>query len=304
MSVKPAAAQTDEDATFIDRLRTELKEAAAANRPVAVAAARHSMGGQSIARDGTAVTLETFRCEPNTSAKTYLVNAGARWHQVVAKIDPLGFSPVVIQSNADFGVASTFCVNAHGWPVPYGPFGSTVRAVKWMLADGTVVACSRTENAELFGLAMGGYGLVGVIVELEVDMVDNLLLKPMFELMPAEKFAAHFTGTIDTDSSIRMACGRLNVERSSFFREALMITYRAVPTPKEGLPKLSRGGLMSSVSREMYRTQTGSETGKKLRWLAETITGPHASSGIATRNSLMDEPVSNLAGNDKHRADI
>ena len=91
-----------------------------------------------------------------TRAKTYLTDAGTRWHQVIATIDPLGFSPAVMQSNADFGVASTFCVNAHGWPVPYGPFGSTVRAIKMMLADGTLLACSRTENSELFGLVMGG----------------------------------------------------------------------------------------------------------------------------------------------------
>ena len=83
-----------------------------------------------------------------------------------------------MQSNHDFGVAATFSVNAHGWPVPYGPFGSTVRSLRLMLADGTVVTCSRTENQELFQLAMGGYGLFGIILELEVDMVENLLLRP------------------------------------------------------------------------------------------------------------------------------
>jgi hypothetical protein len=105
---------SDEQSFFIEHLRRELKDAIAAKRPVAVAAARHTMGGQSIPRDGTAITMQTFRCEPDTSAKTYLVDAGTRWHQVISTLDPLGFSPAVMQSNADFGVASTFCVNAHG----------------------------------------------------------------------------------------------------------------------------------------------------------------------------------------------
>jgi hypothetical protein len=30
--------------------------------------------------------------------------------------------------------------------------------------DGTIVNCSRTQNQELFRLAMGGYGLVGIIL--------------------------------------------------------------------------------------------------------------------------------------------
>ena len=52
------------------------------------------------------------------------MDAGARWQQVIARARPRGFSPAVMQSNNDFGVAATFSVNAHGWPVPYGPFGS------------------------------------------------------------------------------------------------------------------------------------------------------------------------------------
>jgi FAD/FMN-containing dehydrogenase len=295
---------SDEQSFFIERLRRELKDAAAAKRPVAVAAARHTMGGQSLPRDGTAITMQTFRCEPDTRAKTYVTDAGTRWHQVISTLDPLGFSPAVMQSNADFGVASTFCVNAHGWPVPYGPFGSTVRAFKLMLADGTILTCSRTENSELFGLAMGGYGYFGIILELEVDMVRNLLLKPTFEPMPAEAFASKFTEAIDGDTGVKMAYGRLNVDRERFFREALMITYRALPTPEDGLPKATTNSSLSSLSRDLYRAQVGSELAKRVRWFAETVAGPAVSSGIATRNSLMNEPVSNLASSDRSRTDI
>ena len=188
--------QTNEQADFIARLRQELKAAAAERRPVAVGAARHSMGGQSLPRDGVALTFNSSRCEPDTAAKTYLVDAGARWQQVIAALDPIRFSPAVMQSNNDFGVAATFSVNAHGWPVPYGPFGSTVRSLRLMLADGTIVNCSRTQNQELFRLAMGGYGLVGIILELEVDMVENLALKPDHAVMPAKDFARHFIAAI------------------------------------------------------------------------------------------------------------
>ena len=115
------------EADVIATLRKELKVAATEGRPVAVSAARHSMGGQSLPRDGVAITLDSRRMEPNTTAKTYLVDGGTRWHQVISALDKIRFSPAVMQSNSDFGIAATFCVNAHGWPVPYGPFGSTVR---------------------------------------------------------------------------------------------------------------------------------------------------------------------------------
>ena len=292
------------ETAFIERLRAELQEAATAKRPVAVGAARHSMGGQSLPRNGTAMTFDVATCVPDWTARAYRVHAGARWHQVIAALDPIGFSPAVMQSNSDFGVAATFSVNAHGWPVPYGPFGTTVRSCRLMLADGTILNCSRTENPELFSFVMGGYGLFGVILDLDVDMVENLLLKPTFEVMPSHAFADRFIRVIDEDKAVQMAYGRLAVARQGFFEASLMVSYRPQPTPPGGLPPAGAGGLLSSVSRELYRAQTGSERAKRARWFAETVVGPKAVSGLATRNTLMNEPVSNLASHDRRRTDI
>jgi len=291
--------QPDEQAELVAKLRQELKAAAAERRPVCVSAARHSMGGQSLPRDGLAITVNSARCEPDAAAKAYRADAGTRWHHVIAGLDRIGFSPAVMQSNHDFGVAATFSVNAHGWPVPYGPFGSTVRAIRLMLADGTVVTCSRTENQELFRLAMGGYGLLGIILEVDAAMVENRLLRPTQLVMPSKEFARAFTGAIDEDALVLMAYGRLSVARHGFLDEALLVTYRS--TSSNGpLPPAGSGGLVAAVSREVYRAQIGSETAKRARWLAETKLKP----GVATRNTLMNEPVSNLAGRDKRRTDI
>lgn len=296
-------ARPDDETAFIAQLRQELADAVQAKRPFAVGAARHSMGGQSIARDGTAVTLEAARCEPDTAAKTYRVNAGTRWRDVIKALDPLGFSPAVMQSNNDFGVASTFSVNAHGWPVPYGPFGSTVRSIRLMIADGTILTCSRTENAELFGLAMGGYGLAGIIVDLVVDMTGNVMLKPTFETITGKAFGPRFVAALSGDG-VRMAYGRLSVTRASFFDEGLIVTFRPVPTPKTGLPRATSASALTGVSREIYRAQAGSETAKRARWIAESVVTPRIYGGTPTRNSLMNEPVSNLAGRDRRRTDI
>jgi len=262
------------------------------------------MGGQALARNGTGIAFDINRCEPDTEKKIFRVNAGTRWYQVIDTLDKIGFSPAVMQSNSDFGVASTFCVNAHGWPTPYGPFGATVQAFRMMLADGTIVSCSRTENAELFGLMMGGYGLCGVILDLDVQMVENQLMRPRYEKMPAAQFAHHFVDAIDNDKAVKMIYGRLNVSKSDFFSESLLITYRPEPAPATGLPRVTRKGPLTGLSREIYRAQIGSETAKKARWLAETAIAPNATKGIATRNTLMNEPVANLENRDMRRTDI
>lgn len=288
---------------IVEALRRELKEAAAEKRPVAVSAARHSMGGQSLPRDGVAITLSNPQVEIDSAAKIARVSAGTRWRQVIKRLDKDGFSPAVMQSNSDFGVGSTFCVNAHGWPVPYGPFGSTVRAVRLMLHDGTVLRASREENAELFRLSMGGYGLFGIILDLEIAIVENALLKPTIVKMPAEDFADYFIKEAN-DPAVSMAYGRFEIARDTFFHEAVAVSYRAEPAPPGGLPAADDGGVMSFLSRKIYRAQIRSEWFKRQRWWLESSIMPSLSSGIATRNTLMAEPVANLAESNKRRTDV
>ena len=287
---------------LIRRIREEIDTAREDGRPFNIGAARHSMGGHAIPRDGNAVTFNSGFMELDSAAETYRVHAGARWSQVIAGLDPLGFGPKVMQSNNDFGVAATFCVNAHGWPVPHGPMGTTVKSLHMVRPDGEVVRCSRTENAPLFFLTMGGYGLTGAIIEMEIEAAPNLNLVPTFQEMPSREFAKYFQGAIESDD-VNMAYGRLNVDREAFFEDALMITYRAADDQSEVMPA-SGSGALSQISRYIFRAQLMNETVKNLRWWFETDLGPTVGGGPVTRNSLINEPVVSLDDKDPTRTDI
>ena len=290
------------DDALIRVLRTEMTEAAKNNRPVNIGAARHSMGGQAIPRNGTAITFDNGAIELDRTNLTYRVHAGARWSQVIAALDAKGFSPAVMQSNNDFGVGATFSVNAHGWPVPYGPMGATVRSLRMLLPSGDVVDCSPTENSNLFKLAMGGYGLIGVIIDLVVDMVPNSRLSPTYDTMAATDFPTAFQTAID-DPAVTMAYGRLNVERESFFEHALLATFRQTKDQND-LPAASGSGWMSHVAGRLYRAQLGNEPLKTFRWWNETSLLPAIGGGEATRNSLINEPVVTLDDRNPDRTDI
>lgn len=294
----------DGEAALLAVLRAELRDAKSAGRPVALGVARHSMGAQSLAREGTALSFAAQGCTIDKSAGICRASAGTRWRDVIAALDPAGLSPLVMQSNNDFGVASTFSVNAHGWAVPHGPFGTTVHRIRMMLADGTLVTCSRQENAELFGLAMGGYGLAGIIVDIDTSVTANRLLVPDFTVLPATDFGASFAA-LCTDPGVSMAYGRLDVSEHDFFKQALMVGYRAAPTQPETLPAAGTGGgAMGAVFRDIYRAQAGRDWGKRVRWFMETEIAPGSLEHSATRNTLLNEPVANLAGGDRRRTDI
>ncbi len=286
----------------IAALRREMAAAARDGRPFCIGAARHSMGGQAIPRDGVAVTLDNGTIVPDTTAGVYRAHAGARWSQVIAALDPIGWSPAVMQSNNDFGVAATYSVNAHGWPVPFGPMGATVKSCRMVLPQGDLVTCSPTENADLFNHAMGGYGLIGALVDLDVQMVPNTRLEPRFDVQPASAFSQAFSEAI-ADPDVSMAYGRLNVERDSFFTQSLLVTYRETADQSD-LAAAAGSGWMAHAASRIYRGQLGNETLKSFRWWNETTAGPTLGGGAVTRNSLINEPVVTLDDRNPDRTDI
>jgi FAD/FMN-containing dehydrogenase len=289
------------DSALIDALRRELKAAAADNRPVCVGGARHSMGGQSLSRDSTAITLDQGWCAPNAEAVRYRAPAGTRWREVIAALDPLGFAPKVTQANSDFTLGGAFSVNAHGWAAPLGPMGSTVRGATIMLADGEVVRCSPSVESGLFSLAMGGYGLFGVLLDLDVEMVPNTRLTPSYAQMPAAEFGPRFVKALHAPG-VTMGYGRLSVARRNFFQDTLLVTFRQV----EGRPARlsSEPDHLSGLTRQIYRAQIGSEAWKRARWYAETVLKPKLDPKLTTRNTLISSPVSDLADRNAHRTDI
>jgi FAD/FMN-containing dehydrogenase len=96
-----------DDDRIVAALRALLQSAARENRPVCVGGARHSMGGQSLPRDGVAISLESPLCEPNGARRTYRARGGTRWHEVIRVLDPIGFSVAVMQSTRRCGATES-----------------------------------------------------------------------------------------------------------------------------------------------------------------------------------------------------
>lgn len=287
----------DPGEALLAALRSQLRQARAEGRPLCLSAARHSMGGHALPRDGVALTAPGGVIEADAAARTMRVAAGARWAEVIAALDPLGLSPKVMQSNNDFGVGATLSVNAHGWPTAHPPMGATVRHATVLLADGSVVTCSREENAQVLAGVTGGYGLLGLVTEMEVEVERNVLLAPSCEAMPAEDFGAAFAGAA---AASPMAYGRMRVDREGFWEEALLCRYGPAPGK---VPPATGSGTLSRLSRPVFRAQVGNEWWKRRRWWIESALAPRLA-GAATRNTLLNEPVATLDDRDAGRTDI
>ncbi|MEW6371510.1 MAG: FAD-binding oxidoreductase [Pseudomonadota bacterium] len=165
---------------------------------VAVGGGRYSMGGQVAVNMGLHLDMRQMnrliKLDPAT--RRARVQAGMRWRDLQELLDPLDLAVQTMQSYANFTVGGTVSVNGHGRYVGNGPVGNSVRALRLVLADGSVRDVSRTRDAELFCAAIGGYGAVGVITEVELELATNCRIERVVEPVALDAYPAYFAGEV------------------------------------------------------------------------------------------------------------
>jgi FAD/FMN-containing dehydrogenase len=132
------------------------------------------------------------------------VQAGARWRDVQDAIDPHDLSVKIMQSFSNFTVGGAVSVNCHGRYVGRGPVVNSVRALRLVTASGEAVELSRSQNAELFRAVFGGYGTLGVITEVELDLVANSRIERLARAVPLEDYPRFFRDGVLVDPGMVM----------------------------------------------------------------------------------------------------
>ena len=280
-----------------------LRRARAQNLGVSIAGAKHTMGGHTICPDGIVIDMLPFnRLEFDADRKVLRAGAGARWSEVVPYLDARGHSVAIMQSNNDFSVGGSLSVNCHGWQCRRAPIAESVLSFRLLKADGTIVTCSRAENAELFSLVLGGYGLFGVILDAELQVVANERYHAETEIFQSSQYAARFEKQVD--GSIGMAYGRLCiVPGEHFLKESILTIFRRAPCEAKDIPRL-RDPQYAGLRREILRAQIGSVSGKELRWKAEKKLGETSKPKFVSRNQLLNEAASVYQEQNVDRTDV
>ena len=176
----------------------------AARGPVSIGGGRYSMGGQTATPGGVQLDMRRFNriVALDRAAKTVTVQSGVRWRQLQEYIDPANLSVKIMQTYANFTVGGSLSVNVHGRYVGLGPLIMSVRRIQVVLADGTVVEATPTQNSEIFYGAIGGYGGLGVIVEATLSLADDVRIERRDTVIPVADYRAFFESTIRDDRNV------------------------------------------------------------------------------------------------------
>lgn len=246
--------------------------------PISIGGGRFSQGGQ-IGVDGT-LFLDLRELDDildlDVANRTVRVQAGATWRDIQEAIDPHDLSLRIMQSYANFTVGGSLSVNAHGRYVNEGPLVHSVRSLELVTVDGERISADREQNRDVFFGVVGGYGGLGVITEVVLELAPNEPVERTVERMPVGAFPAWF------DANIRGS------DRAVFFNadvyapdydELVAITF-------------SRTDRAPTVA-ERLQPQGGSTAAERFTywWVSEAPLGKQARSEVIDRMRLGGKPV-------------
>ncbi|MCZ6895418.1 MAG: FAD-dependent oxidoreductase, partial [Gammaproteobacteria bacterium] len=216
-----------------DLVRASKKE----GRAISIAAARHAMGGQQFGARTILLDLRGLNRVLHFDRKKgeIEVEAGIEWPQLIKYLilAQSGQWPqcgiIQKQTGADrLSIGGALAANVHGRGLLRKPFIDDVISFTLIDADGNVHTCSRRENSELFSLAIGGYGLFGVIARVTLRLTRRLKLRREVKVIHINELMSAFNDRIDDgflygDFQFSTAAGH-----DEFLRQGIFSCYKPV----------------------------------------------------------------------------
>ena len=224
-------------ATVAD-VQAAVSSAAAAGQSVAIAGGRHAMGGQQFG-DGSVLvdTRDLGRVLAFDEDRGIItVEGGIQWPALIEYLNrtqegrPRQWGIYQKQTGADrLSMAGALSCNAHGRGLTLKPIVGQVVAFDLIGADGELRTCSRTRHADLFRLAIGGYGLFGIITRVELQLRPRVKVRRVVALGETAGIAERFEERIRDGYLYGDYQFATDSSRDSFLRRGVFSCYQPVP---------------------------------------------------------------------------
>jgi FAD/FMN-containing dehydrogenase len=224
------------DVRSVDDAREVIRDARP-NDAICIAGGRHAMGGQQFAEGGTLLDTRGFDriVSLDTERGLVEVESGIQWPALMRGLaafqagSPRPWTIRQKQTGADrLSIGGALSANVHGRGLTMCPIVADIDSFTLVDAEGRVRRCSRTENAELFQLAVGGYGLFGFIATVTLRLVHRRRLERVVELVTADRLLRAFEQRIAAGSLYGDFQFAIDAESPDFLHRGILSTYLPV----------------------------------------------------------------------------
>ncbi|MBA3329846.1 MAG: FAD-binding oxidoreductase [Actinobacteria bacterium] len=230
----------------VEDVQEVVRRAGQAGLPVCIAGGRHAMGGQQFCAGGILIDTRGLDrvLEYDADQGRITVEAGIQWPALLAYLRETPWAIGQKQTGADrLSLGGAIAANAHGRGLTMPPLVSDLEELTLVDAAGERQRCSRSVNAELFSLVVGGYGLFGVIVSATLRLAPRRKLERVVEVRELTGLAEAFDERIAQGFLYGDFQFAIDPAMDDFLHRGVFSCYRPVddstPIP-EGQKALSR----------------------------------------------------------------
>lgn len=250
--------------TTVTELVKIVKNASENSQSVTVRGHSHTMGGQSVPMDGE-VSVDMTRLDGITVDREKMlmtVQTGATWCQVIEALNPMGLTPVTMQSYCSFTVGGTIGVNAHGITSD-SSLAESIVSLEYVSPHGTLKTAKSTHKA--FGYLVGGYGLFGIITQATMRIKTNVSLTMSSKVTTPGAYHKRMMKLVKDTEHVRVKMARLNV----FDPKHIQLFEFSKESDEVNTAKLPPLRQPSKVGKILWKWFMPTESFRKLRYMYE-----------------------------------
>ena len=202
----------------------------------------------------------------NRTTGELIVEAGTSFDAILRKMGGSGWFLPVVAGTKYISVGGAIAANIHG--KNHHTSLSLVNHINWisvLLADGSVVRCSKTQNSDLFYATCGGQGLTGVILyasfqlkKYETTVIRqknescNDLHELIYKLKQANENSEYTVAWVDLVNrcfkGLVFSGDFISDEELSSFKNLYLLGYDNCKPPLLGVPFYSPSALINKLS--------------------------------------------------------
>jgi FAD/FMN-containing dehydrogenase len=223
--------------TSVAEVQSLIKDCRKHGRSLSVSGSRHAAGGQQFAEDSVLLDMRSMNRVLGLDEKTGVlhVEAGIEWPELIQ-----GYLDLQ-KGNARWGIrqkqggadrmtlGGTLATNAHGHSLGCVPIVGDVEWIEIVTPDGSAKRCSRKRDRELFSLAVGGYGLFGVMTSVGLRLVPRHKVRRRVETRTTAEVAELIEKRTASGAPFGYFQYSIDETSADFFRNGILTTYEPVP---------------------------------------------------------------------------
>lgn len=255
----------------IHALRDYLEKLKKDGKKVCMHGSKHSQGGHIKSKQPyVSLDLSPWNKIELVAPKILRVQAGAIWKDVLEFLNPLKLSVSIMQTDYDFSIGGSISTNVHGWAANKPPMVDSILGFHILLADGTITYCSREKNIDLFKAAIGGFGLLGIILDVDLEVVDNAVYQLKELIIRAHDIEKNFIKYVKNDPRARLFFCYFKVGEKDFLKDTIFRVLKEKKHHETSNSPFLYSSSYNSMILYFFALTQNNDFFKKARWIFES----------------------------------